>query len=144
MYDIFKSIKKKSFPSSDMNDATVEHFVKLIQPKLQFYNDLTKNHKILQALLELNVQNDDEFELLSDNYKNLLHNKQNLEEKFKAETSNLDRLIGILTDFYIDKNKFKGINVKSKLEPLLEALSSKNLDTLFEIFCSSKENKEKI
>lgn len=126
-------------PSTDMHDATVEHFIRLIEPKLQSYNDLTRNHKILQALLELNVQNDDEFELLSDNYKNLLHNKQNLEERFKSESSNLNRLIGILTDFYIDKNKFKGINVRHKLNSLQDALNNfrNDSDTLMEIFCST-------
>jgi Bardet-Biedl syndrome 7 protein len=70
------------------------------------------------------VQNDEEFELLSENYKNLLRNKQHLQEKFISESSNLNRLVGILIDFYVDKNKFKGINVKSKLETFEDALNS--------------------
>lgn len=111
----------------------------MIEPKLQFYKDLTRNHLILQALLELNVQNDDEFELLSDNYKNLLQNKQSIEEKFRSESSNLDRLIGILTDFYIDKNKFKGINVKQKLETFQESLRNYQSDSLKEIICGTSE-----
>lgn len=114
-----------------------------MKPKLQHYNESIRNHKILQALLELNVQNDDEFELLSDKYKNLLRNKQNLEENFKSESSNLDRLIGILTDFYMDKNKFRGINVKHKLESLHDALRSCKSDTLMEIFCATNDKNEK-
>jgi Bardet-Biedl syndrome 7 protein len=129
------------FCSSDINEATIEHFVNLIHPKLKFYSDLTRNHKILQALLELNVQNDDEFELLSDNYKNLLRNKQSLEEKFTSESSNLNRLIGILTDFYVDKNKFKGINVRNKLETFVDALSTsyESVVQLLEVLCATHE-----
>jgi Bardet-Biedl syndrome 7 protein len=113
----------------------------LIKPKLQLYNALIKDHKILQALLELNVQNDDEFEMLSDKYKNLLHNKQSIEESFEKESSKLDRLIGIVTDFYVDWSKFKGMNVKSKLEKLTEALRDSSTETLFEIFDVGRENK---
>lgn len=108
---------------------------------MQHYKDSIRNHKILQALLELNVQNDDEFELLSDKYKNLLRNKQNLEENFKKDSSSLDRLIGILTDFYMDKNKFKGINVKHKLESLHDALRNSKSDTLMEIFGGAGDSK---
>lgn len=113
----------------------------LVEPKLQSYIDLRRNHLILQALLELNVQNDDEFELLSDDYKNLLHSKQNLEKKFKSESSNLDRLIGILMDSYIDKNKFKGISVKQKLETIFQALKDYKSGTLMKLLCTTNEEK---
>lgn len=122
-----------------MNEASIEHFVKLVEPKFQFCNDLMRNYKILQALLDLNVQNDDEFELLSDKYKNLLHNKQNLEGKFKNDSTNLKRLIGILAEFYVDKNKFKGINVRNKLETFVEALSEYKSDALHDWLCGAND-----
>jgi Bardet-Biedl syndrome 7 protein len=100
-----------------------------------------KNYKILQALLELNVQNDDEFEMLSDKYKNLLKNKQNLEEKHKIESANYSRLIANLVDIYIDKNKFKGINVRGKLESLTHCLRNcESVEQLMEFYMSF-ENK---
>lgn len=98
--------------------------MQLVYPKLKLYKDLIKNYKILQALLELNVQNDDEFELLSDEFKNLLNDKQNIEKKFNNESANLNRLIGVLANFYVDKNKFKGINVKNKLEAFIDILNT--------------------
>ena len=110
-----------------------------MEPKLQSYNDMERNHKILQALLELNVQNDDEFELLSDKYKKLLQNKQNVDEKYKSDSSNRNRLIGILIDFYVDKNKFKGINVRNKLEAFMDALKNCNDGTLREFYCDVNE-----
>lgn len=110
-----------------------------MEPKLQRYNELERNHKILQALLELNVQNDDEFELLSDKYKKLLQNKQNVDEKYKSDSSNRNRLIGILIDFYVDKNKFKGINVRNKLEAFMDALKNCSAGTLSEFYCDMNE-----
>jgi Bardet-Biedl syndrome 7 protein len=98
-----------------------------------------RNHKILQALLELNVQNDDEYELLSDKYKKLLQNKRNVEEKYKSDSSNLKRLIGILIDFYVDKNKFKGINVKSKLEAFADGLKNCRDGILREFLCDASD-----
>lgn len=80
--------------------------------------------------------------MLSDKYKNLLHNKQTLEEKYENESFNLDRLNGIVTDCYIDKNKFKGINVKSKLDALRDALAKYNCESLLEIFCAMGDNRK--
>lgn len=117
----------------------MEHFISIVEPKLKLYNEVEKNHKILQALLELNVQNDDEFELLSDKYKKLLQNKQNVEEKYKSDSSNLKRLIGILIDSYVDKNKFKGINVRNKSEAFADGLKNCSDGTLREFLCDSSE-----
>lgn len=108
---------------------------------MKLYKDLIKNYKILQALLELNVQNDDEFELLSDEFKNLLKDKQTIEKKFNNESANLNRLIGILANFYMDKNKFKGINVKNKLEAFIDILNTEieSENQLLETFNSSSD-----
>lgn len=125
--------------SKDLNEISIEHFIALVEPKIIQYNESVKNHKILQGLLELNVQNDDEFELLSDKYKNLLQNKQNVEDKFKNDSSNLNRLIGILIDFYVDKNKFRGINVRNKLDAFVDALKSCRDGTLREFLCERSE-----
>jgi Bardet-Biedl syndrome 7 protein len=94
---------------------------------------------VLQALLELNVQNDEEFEMLSEEFKSLLQDKQNIEEKFSSVSSNLNRLNGILIDIYVNKYKFKGIAVKNKLEPFMDVLKSDGLteDELLEAFNSS-------
>jgi Bardet-Biedl syndrome 7 protein len=135
IFSISISSNKFFFLFKDINDASIEHFIKLVEPKLKSLTELKRNHEILQALLELNVQNDDEFELLSEKYKNLLRDKQNIEEKFQSESSNLDRLISILAEFFVNKNKFKGINVRNKLETLLEALNNyKNGDNLVDLF----------
>jgi mevalonate kinase len=90
--------------------------------------------------MELNVQDDDEFELL----RNLLNNKQELEKKFKFVLQHLDQIVDILKDFLADKTKFKGANVKDGggggglgLDKLSEALSTcDSTESLLETICS--------
>jgi Bardet-Biedl syndrome 7 protein len=124
-----------------LNEANIEHLVRLVYPKLKYYQEITRNYKILQALMELNVQNDEEFEMLSDEFKTLLQNKQDLEEKFNVEAPNLNQLNRILVDIYVDKHKFKGINVKGKLESFTDVLNSEDLTEtdLIEAFDSNYE-----
>jgi Bardet-Biedl syndrome 7 protein len=128
---------------ADVNEASIEHFILLAEPKLMQYNELERSNKILQGLLELNVRSDDEFELLSDKYKNLLQNKQGIEERYRSDASNLNRLIGILIDFYVDKNKFRGINVRSKLDSFVDALKNCKRGTLGEFFCDTMTGERK-
>jgi Bardet-Biedl syndrome 7 protein len=99
---------------------------------MQLYNDSIQKHQILEGLLELNVRNDDEYELLSEQYKNLLQNKQQIEQSYKKDFINNKRLIGILIDFYIDRNKHRGVNVKNKIESFVEQLKIFNYDLLHE------------
>ena len=44
------------------------------------------------------------------------------------------RLYGMITDLYIDKFKFKGMNVKSKVPQLLEVLDNYELESLVDFF----------
>ena len=46
-------------------------------------------------------------------------------------------IVGMITDLYIDKYKFKGQNMKSKVPALLETLDNYDLQNLIEFFQSS-------
>ena len=129
------------FSFTDINETTIEHFIRLCEPQLQFHTNLSNNYKLLQALLELNVQNDEEFDLLSDKYKTLLKNKQNIEQSNNMEASNFKRLKGIVIDLFIDKFKFKGINVKHKLERLVHILDNYDFHSLLDYFNISTDLK---
>lgn len=116
--------------------------IKLIEPQITAHNTLVRNYKLLQALIDLNVQNDDEYNLLSEKYKNLLMNKNVIETSYKNEGSNLKRLNGIMTDLYIDKHKFKGINVKSKIEQLSELLKNFHFDEIIKFYAAGENKNE--
>ncbi|KAL9702503.1 hypothetical protein quinque_006021 [Culex quinquefasciatus] len=107
---------------TNINEQTIPGLIKLIEPKIVHYNKLTKDYQILQALIDLDIRNDDEFGTLSQEYQDLLKNQRQIEAEFKKQPTILNRIYGILTDLYIDKFKFKGVNVKTKLPQLIDLL----------------------
>lgn len=106
----------------------------MIEPKIVHYNKLTKDYQILQALIDLDIRNDEEFETLSEDYQDLLKNQRQIEAEFKKQPTILNRIYGILTDLYIDKFKFKGVNVKTKLPQLIDLLENYNYDELVHFY----------
>ena len=64
----------------------------------------------------------------------ILENAASLEAQFKRQPARLERLYGMVTDLYIDHNKFKGHNVKNKVPQLLEILDKYELNALLEFF----------
>ena len=58
---------------------------------------------------------------------------------FKKQPARLERLYGMITDLYIDYNKFKGQNVKNKVPMLLEILDKYELQTLIEFFQDDRQ-----
>lgn len=106
----------------------------MIEPKIAHYNKLTKDYQILQALIDLDIRNDEEFDTLSEEYRQLLENQRDIETEFKKQPTILNRIYGILTDLYIDKFKFKGVSVKTKLPQLIELLDNYKYDELVQFY----------
>lgn len=71
---------------------------------------------------------------LSDEYKEILNNSEGLLAEFKKQPCHLERLYGMITDLYIDKFKFKGTNVKSRVPQLLHVIDNYSLDKLVYFF----------
>ena len=91
-------------------------------------------------------------------YKHILEDADHLQEEYKKQPCHLERLYGnhtassthasfrcdvmfgmfffsgMITDLFIDKFKFKGQNVKSKVPLLLEVLDNYDLNNLVEFF----------
>ena len=107
---------------------------------MKFQGELEKNYNLLQALLELNLKNDEEFEVLSDKYKTLLKNKDQIEESYKKFSVNLVRIHGVVIEVYNDKMKFKGIHGKSKIDQLTEILKNYVLEDLINFFKDKVED----
>ena len=76
---------------------------------------------------------------LSPEYQYILDNTATLEAMFKKQPARLERLYGMITDLYIDYNKFKGQNVKNKVPMLLEILDKYELQTLIEFFQDDRQ-----
>lgn len=69
--------------------------VKLIEPKLIKQKDLNNNIRLLDALNELEVTEEENRNYLSAKYQDLLTNEKEIRKEFQAQPDYLDRLYGI-------------------------------------------------
>uniref|UniRef100_A0A8C9LCR3 Bardet-Biedl syndrome 7 n=1 Tax=Pavo cristatus TaxID=9049 RepID=A0A8C9LCR3_PAVCR len=119
--------------SFDINEESVRHTLKLIHPKLEYQQLLAKKVHLIDALRELQVQ-EGNVDFLVPEYRSILEEADQLLEEYKKQPAHLERLYGMITDLFIDKFKFRGTNVKSKVPLLLELLDGCEQDRLIAFF----------
>lgn len=68
--------------------------MKLIEPKLTARTLLSKKLTLIEALQELEINDEESLNYLSDNYRNLLKNEKEFKSEFSSQPSYLDRLFG--------------------------------------------------
>ncbi|XP_048189524.1 Bardet-Biedl syndrome 7 protein isoform X2 [Perognathus longimembris pacificus] len=122
--------------SYEINEVSVKHTLKLIHPKLEYQLLLAKKVQLIDALKELQVHEGNTNFLIPE-YRCILEEADHLQEEYKKQPAHLERLYGMITDLFIDKFKFKGTNVKSKVPLLLEILDSYDQNALIAFFDSA-------
>ncbi|XP_032079429.1 Bardet-Biedl syndrome 7 protein isoform X1 [Thamnophis elegans] len=122
--------------SCDMDEASVNHTLNLIHPKLEYQLMLAKKVELIDALKELQAH-EGNMDFLIPEYRNILEESDQLLIEHKKQPTSLERLYGMITDLFIDKFKFKGTNVKTKVPLLLEILGSYDQNTLLAFFDSA-------
>ncbi|XP_059821053.1 Bardet-Biedl syndrome 7 protein isoform X1 [Hypanus sabinus] len=122
--------------SYDVNEESVNYTLKLIHPKLEHQLLLAKKVQLIDALKELQVY-EGNVDFLIPEYRSILEEADNLLEEFKKQPAHLERLYGMITDLFIDKFKFKGTNVKTKVPLLLEILDNYDPNSLAAFFDSA-------
>ncbi|XP_054419498.1 Bardet-Biedl syndrome 7 protein isoform X1 [Pteronotus mesoamericanus] len=119
--------------SYDINEVSVKHTLELIHPKLEYQLLLAKKVQLIDALKELQVHEGNTNFLIPE-YRRILDEADHLQEEYKKQPAHLERLYGMITDLFIDKFKFKGTNVKTKVPLLLEILDSYDQNALIAFF----------
>ncbi|XP_030001110.1 BBSome complex member BBS7 [Sphaeramia orbicularis] len=119
--------------SYDINDDSVSHTLRMIHPKLEYQLLLARKVQLIDALKELQVH-EGNADFLIPEYRNILDESANLLEEYKKQPAHLERLYGMITDLFIDKFKFKGQNVKTKVSSLLEILDNYDMNSLLAFF----------
>ncbi|KAG7328903.1 hypothetical protein KOW79_007077 [Hemibagrus wyckioides] len=119
--------------SYEVNEDSVSHTLKMIHPKLEYQLLLAKKVQLIDALKELQVH-EGNADFLIPEYRNILDESARLLEEYKKQPAHLERLYGMITDLFIDKFKFKGQNVKTKVSQLLEILDNYDLTSLVDFF----------
>ncbi|XP_012590281.1 PREDICTED: Bardet-Biedl syndrome 7 protein [Condylura cristata] len=119
--------------SYEVDEASVRHTLQLIHPKLEGQLLLAKKVQLIDALRELQVH-EGNADFLVPEYRCILEDAEQLQAEYRKQPARLDRLHGMITDLFIDKFKFKGTNVKTKVPLLLEILDSYDQDALIAFF----------
>ncbi|KAJ8262423.1 hypothetical protein GJAV_G00166310 [Gymnothorax javanicus] len=119
--------------SYDISEESVSHTLKMIHPKLEYQLLLAKKVQLIDALKELQVH-EGNTDFLIPEYRSILEESTHLLEEYKKQPAHLERLYGMITDLFIDKFKFKGQNVKTKVPMLLEILDNYDLNSLMGFF----------
>ncbi|XP_069781264.1 Bardet-Biedl syndrome 7 protein isoform X2 [Narcine bancroftii] len=122
--------------SYDVNEESVNYTLKLIHPKLEHQLLLAKKVQLIDALKELQVY-EGNVDFLIPEYRSILVEADSLLEEYKKQPAHLERLYGMITDLFIDKFKFKGTNVKTKVPLLLEVLDNYDPNSLAAFFDSA-------
>ncbi|XP_072857803.2 BBSome complex member BBS7 isoform X2 [Pogona vitticeps] len=122
--------------SCDINEISVNHTLKLIHPKLEYQLMLAKKVELIDALKELQAH-EGNMDFLIPEYRSILEEAEQLLNEHKKQPTSLERLYGMITDLFIDKFKFKGTNVKTKVPLLLEILGSYDQNALLAFFDSA-------
>lgn len=91
-------MSSNTFYFAALNDQSINHTLKLIHPKLQSYSDLSRKISFITALHELEINNEDNLNLLSPKYKELLKSEKELKTLYASQPSYLDRLYGKCID----------------------------------------------
>lgn len=117
----------------EVNEDSVSHTLRMIHPKLEYQLILAKKVQLIDALKELQVH-EGNADFLIPEYRSILDESAQLLEEYKKQPAHLERLYGMITDLFIDKFKFKGQNVKTKVSQLLAILNNYELDSLMEFF----------
>ncbi|XP_072170884.1 BBSome complex member BBS7-like [Diadema setosum] len=121
--------------SYDLAEESVANTLRRIHPKLEYQLLLAKKVQLVDALKELQIHEGD-LEFMSPEYRQILSDADRLQQEYKKQPCHLERLYGMITDLFIDKFKFKGSNVKTKVPQLLEVLDNYELDNLVGFFDS--------
>lgn len=108
--------------------------IKLMEPRLIDCNRKKENHKLLLALMDLDIRSDDDLNYLCPEYKKILSEKDNIMESHKLVAEISDQIEGLLTDSFVDRFKLKGMNVRSKIPEVVKLIQNYNYSTLVEFF----------
>ncbi|KAH8064936.1 hypothetical protein JL722_1826 [Aureococcus anophagefferens] len=118
-----------------IDEQTVAHFLALMHPKLDHQLKLAEQVLLIDAIKEIHSSEEDT-RWLSEDYKFIHDHAEELRAEFAESPTSLQYMAGIITDFFVDRMKFCGIDARHKIPQLENLLNAKNydFDKLLEFF----------
>ncbi|CAL8093063.1 unnamed protein product [Calicophoron daubneyi] len=129
----------------DIHPDSVTYMLRSIHPKFEFLLSLARQVSLIEPIRELvssQTQSAD-IQMNADNplpgslppeYAVIWKNAEELRSTLKQYPCQLERLYGCVVDLYIDKYRFRGIDVKRRAPQLLELLNHYDLDKVLAFF----------
>jgi len=107
----------------EIKDETCNNVLQLLHPKLEYQLSLSEKVKLIEALKEVAMQEQD-VSFLTEQYRDILDKAKAIEAEFELQPRCLEFLCGIVKGLYLDKARFRGQNLSHKL-PVLQGLLEK-------------------
>ena len=82
---------------------------------------------LIDAIKEIHSSEEDT-RWLSEEYRAIHDNADELRRDFEESPTSLQYMAGIITDFFVDRMKFCGIDARHKIPQLEKLLNAKNYD----------------
>mmetsp|Transcript_40095 Transcript_40095/g.99095 ORF Transcript_40095/g.99095 Transcript_40095/m.99095 type:complete len:815 (-) Transcript_40095:119-2563(-) len=118
----------------DVKEESIASMLKLIDPMLTHQSSLAHRVALIDTLKEVEQQESD-ISFLDPAYVDIVHNAATIRAEFAQMPRQLDYLVGIVIDLYVDKNKFRGVNVQHRLGQLDRLLRTEySLDAVLQFF----------
>ncbi|CDW85212.1 bardet-biedl syndrome 7 protein [Stylonychia lemnae] len=129
------SVKKIAIDiESQINDKSIFRTIELLHPLIQEQYTIAQKNQLIDGLKELQLQEEDNG-FLSEEYKEILRNSDEIRLQFKQQPRKLTYLWGIIADLYMDTAKIKGHhNVGSRITQLKQILNQYNYEELVSFF----------
>jgi len=106
--------------SSQVSDPSISSMLSILDPMLTYQTSLSHKVKLIETLREVEQQ-EGEAGFLDPAYQEILDKADTIRSEFAIMPRQLDYLVNIVIDLYVDKYKFKGSNVQSRL-PMLDRM----------------------
>uniref|UniRef100_A0AC35FPI7 Uncharacterized protein n=1 Tax=Panagrolaimus sp. PS1159 TaxID=55785 RepID=A0AC35FPI7_9BILA len=120
--------------SLDINNESIEHTLKLIHPKMEYFASLIRQAELAKGLRELQSSFED-ISFLAPDLMATLRKHDELVNEVSTKRTQFDRVLGVITDLYVDSFKLQGINPKHKTNDLLQMLSTQySLEKIIDFF----------
>lgn len=121
--------------STNINNESVEHFLKLLHPKLQAQFQLSRQMQLVQSMAELTELNEGIPNYLDEELKYVMANSKDIKLKFDDSKRILEILYGMVADMYIDvKQQTMGVHSNSQIPILMGILQNYDHKTLVDFF----------
>eukprot|EP00277_Geminigera_cryophila_P048116 CAMPEP_0173088656 /NCGR_PEP_ID=MMETSP1102-20130122/25151_1 /TAXON_ID=49646 /ORGANISM="Geminigera sp., Strain Caron Lab Isolate" /LENGTH=812 /DNA_ID=CAMNT_0013971775 /DNA_START=73 /DNA_END=2511 /DNA_ORIENTATION=+ len=119
-----------------IDEKAVLHVLELLHPKLMTLLKLKESIKYIEAVNELAATPEDKA-LLSPDLLEVLENGDELKAKHKDNEKHIEFIEQVLEQLFVDRFKFKGINVKHRIAEVKELVDKYSWEGLVSLFAAA-------